>query len=152
MTQVPTDKELTILTDCSFHILYLFNSISGTHVITLMNMKHSILGEGSFWKSLFLNLLLKIYFVTGPGTCPYINQHVYIKVSESFFIRTFSPFSCDVNTYPQKAGRVFPGLTTPDRFRWKPLLIMWLVSVLKGCTPESREGHSSVSDAAPSEK
>lgn len=94
----------------------------------------------------------KIYFVTGPGTCPYINQHVYIKVSESFFIRTFFPFSCDVNTYPQKAGRVCPRLTTPDRFRWKPFLMMWLVSVLKGCTPESREGHSSVSDAAPSEK
>lgn len=27
----------------------------------------------------------KIYFVTGPGTYPYINQHVYIKISESFF-------------------------------------------------------------------
>lgn len=59
-----------------YFIFVAFN-ISSTHVITLMNVTYPILGEGSFWKSLFLNLQLKNLFCDRPtGLTLYINRHV----------------------------------------------------------------------------
>lgn len=92
-----------------------------------------------FWESHFLNLCSITYSVMGPAL--YISQHVYIKISESVFIRTLFPFSLWYQHLSTESRNNISQTNNPRPFhcfKWKSLLIMCLVSVQKGCTPESK--------------
>lgn len=71
MSHVPSDKELTIWTDCPFHILYVFHSICQALMRSLLWTWHT-----PYWvrahsgNHFFLASSSKTYFVTDPRTYP----------------------------------------------------------------------------------
>lgn len=53
-------------------LIFIYFNMPSTHVFTLMNMTYPILGEGSFWESLFLKLQLRNLFCDRPRALPYM--------------------------------------------------------------------------------